>query len=182
VAANDDKRGRSLKARLRAASGYQPVRRPKLRVSAARQPPPLPPAEEPAEGADLAPFGEAEEDGLRMLAALETMPSLEPDFCGDVAAEASVTIIERAQLASGEPPEVAEEAPPGSLRARLGNVGEAPDIDADEYAAYQGPIEEAVVEIVQIKLPEPPPEPPPLPRPQIRRPPRRLFKALTGGS
>jgi hypothetical protein len=61
-------------------------------------------------------------------------------------------------------------------------VGEAPDIDADEYAAYQGPIEEAVVEIVEIEPVESPPEPPPLPRPQIRRPPRRFFKALTGGS
>ncbi len=41
-------------------------------------------------------FGAADEDGLRMLAALETLTSLEPDYSDDITSEASVTIIESA--------------------------------------------------------------------------------------
>ena len=40
----------------------------------------------------------ADEDGLRMLAALETLTSLEPDYSDDITAEASVTIIEVGRL------------------------------------------------------------------------------------
>ena len=75
------------------------------------------------------------------------MDSLEPDFCGDEVTEASVTIIERADLAP-EPEEEAEQLPPGSLRARLGGI--ISDIDPDEHAAYLAKVEEAAVEIVEV--------------------------------
>jgi hypothetical protein len=131
----------------RKAAGYQPARKPKLRAPVVTAPPPVPvpPAIQAAEFN----FGDAEEDGLRMLAALEAMDSLEPDFCGDLVAEASVTIIARAEAAV-QPAEEPEELPSGSLRARLDDLGDAPDIDADEYAAYLADVEEAVVEIVEV--------------------------------
>src|SRR5262245_48996900 len=70
-------------------AAYEPTRAAKLRTSA--QPPPLPTAADEASGG----FGAADEDGLRMLAALETLTSLEPDYAVDLAVEeASVTIIE----------------------------------------------------------------------------------------
>jgi hypothetical protein len=127
------------------AAGYQPVRQPKLRAPVITQPPPLP---EPPEAPRFA-FGNAEEDGLRILAALETMESLEPDFCGDLVTEASVTIVERAEM-TAEPEEEAKPPPAGSLRARLGDVRDAPDIDPEEHAAYLGDVEEATIEIVEV--------------------------------
>lgn len=182
MAANDEKLKKSLRARLRAASGYKPVRKPRLRGATATQPPPIPsPAVREAE------FGEAAEDGLRMLAALETMESLEPDFCGDLVTEASVTIIERADTRT-EPEEGADLPPAGSLRARIGDLGEAPDIDPDEHAAYQGGVEEAIVEIVEVapvKAVASPPAGTPVPLPlrlKKARQAHRFFKALTGGS
>ena len=69
--------------------GYEPTRPSRLR-GAGDEPPPLPPPA--ADGGDG--FGLADEDGLRMLAALETLTSLEPDYSDDLTAEASVTIIE----------------------------------------------------------------------------------------
>jgi hypothetical protein len=172
--ASDDKRNR--KARPSRAAGYKSARKPKLRGITLIEPRPLPSAAPPK---DLdSRFGEAAEDGLRILAALETMQSLEPDFGDDLAAEASVTIIERA-VPSDAGADQDEAAPAGSLRDRLGNAGVAPDIVADEYAAYQGPVEEAVVEIIEV--------PGPAPDVSGRRPrkdrsgTRRFFKTLTGG-
>jgi len=82
------------KDRGRASAGsapdavYNPTR--PARLHPADEPPPLPkPAESDPDG-----FGTADEDGLRMLAALESLTSLEPDYSVDLAAEASVTIIE----------------------------------------------------------------------------------------
>ena len=58
--------------RREAAFGYEPTRPARLR----EEPPPLPvPTADDGEG-----FGNADEDGLRMLAALETLTSLEPDY------------------------------------------------------------------------------------------------------
>lgn len=170
--ANDEKRRADRKARPRRAAGYKPARRSKLLVTVL-EPPAMPAPIAPDAGDDPGRFGEAAEDGLRMLAALERMPSLEPDYCDDLTAEASVTIIETAAA------EAAEDAPRGSLRARLGDVGEAPDIDADEYAAYQGPVEEAIVEIIEMRGPEADAS---APRREKKLPmARRFFKALTGG-
>ena len=163
------------------SAGYQPAREPKLRGPVVTEPPPLPePSPLSRPGFD---FGEAEEDGLRMLAALETMDSLEPDFCGDFVTEASVTIIERADVTLEE--EEPETAPAGSLRARLGGIGEAPDIDPEEYAAYLSDVEEATVEIVEV-VPPPVPVISPVVGPSelpAARPKRahRFLKALIGG-
>jgi hypothetical protein len=174
--ADDEKRKENLKARR--AAGYPPARRPKLRVTVLEPPAMVAPIA-PEPGDDPGRFGEAPEDGLRMLAALETMTSLEPDYCDDLAAEASVTIIETAAGAGEGDRGSAEEAPRGSLRARLGGVREAPDIDADEYAAYHGPVEEAIVEIIELPGPEADAS---APREDKKLPvAHRFFKALTGG-
>jgi len=122
---------------MRRAAGYQSRRRPKLRRPAV--------AEEGSEG-----FGAAPEDGLRMLAALETMSSLEPDFADDLGVdEASVTIIERGDATA--------EAP--SLQARLDEIGAVLDAEAaeGEVPAYLGPMDEATVEIFEVTDPEPAP-------------------------
>jgi hypothetical protein len=160
------------------AAGYQPVRQPKLRAPVITQPPPLP---EPPEAPRFA-FGNAEEDGLRILAALETMQSLEPDFCGDLVTEASVTIVERAEM-TAEPEEEAEPPPAGSLLARLGDVRDAPDIDPEEHAAYLGDVEEATIEIVEVaSTAAPAVDPALLPTPlRVARQAHRFFKALIGG-
>jgi hypothetical protein len=179
LAVNDQSPMGRRRTPRRSAAGYQPVRQPKLRAPVVTQPPPLP---EPPEAPPFA-FGNAEEDGLRILAALETMESLEPDFCGDLVTEASVTIIERADFAP-EPEEEAE-PPAGSLRARLGDIGDAPDIDPEEHAAYQGDVEEATVEIVEVAstaalavAAEPALLPTPL---RTAHQARRFLKALIGG-
>ncbi len=183
MAVNDHSPMRGRRS-LRNAAGYQPARKPKLRAPVVKLPPPLP--EPPPRLPPRSAFGEAEEDGLRMLAALETMDSLEPDFCGDLVTEASVTIIERADTRS-EPEEEPEPPRAGSLRARLGGIGMAPDIDPDEHAAYQGDVEEASVEIVEVA-----PLPPAVPaevdafapvrlRPKKAQQAHRFFKALIGG-
>src|SRR5262245_58066897 len=138
---------RGRRALPRNAVGYQPARKPKRRDPGVTAPPPVP--EFPTAPSTGFRFGDAEEDGLRMLAALETMDSLEPDFCGDEVTEASVTIIERVEI-EGPPVEEPVELPAGSLRARIDGIGEAPDIDPDEYAAYLSDVEEAVVEIVEV--------------------------------
>ncbi len=145
MAVNDHSPMRGRRTLPRSAAGYQPVRKPKLRAHVVTEPPPVP--EPPTPDPRHLIFGAAEEDGLRMLAALETMDSLEPDFCGDEVTEASVTIIARADLAP-EPEEEAEQLPPGSLRARLGGI--ISDIDPDEHAAYLAKVEEAAVEIVEV--------------------------------
>jgi hypothetical protein len=85
VAGSDKKVGRSG-----AQAGYEPIRAPKLRAVEV-DPPPIPAPATIGSG-----FGSGDEDGLYMLAALETLTSLEPDYSDDLAAEASVTIIEAA--------------------------------------------------------------------------------------
>jgi hypothetical protein len=173
---DEDKGKEPRPSRARQGAGYKSARKPKLRAAAEHPEPPPLPALARADG------GLEAEDGLRMLAALETIESLEPDFGDDLAAEASVTIIERAVVAAPEEPHSpAVEAPQGSLRARLDEVTDPLDIDADEYAAYVGPVEEAVVEIVE-------PGYAPASDPETRAPRRRslpvghrFLKALTGG-
>ncbi len=158
--ANDEKQGEPRATRPRRGAGYTSARRPKLlglSISLIEPRPAVPP---PLPGGNdgLGRFGEAAEDGLRMLAALEALPSLEPDFGEDLAAEASVAIIERAAVEGHGEDRSDEEASYGSLRARLGDMDAPFDIVADEYAAYQGPVEEASVEIVEIDA-GPPAEP-----------------------
>lgn len=132
---SDDRAGESLVA------GYEPTRPSKLRADA---PPPLPPpAERHSDG-----FGTADEDGLRMLAALETLSSLEPDYSDDLAAEASVTIIE----SFGD--DVVAEAltsdmPNRPLRALL-REDKGPELLLNGYETFLGPGDEATVEIVEI--------------------------------
>ena len=184
MAVNDHSPMRGRRTLPRSAAGYQPVRKAKLRAHVVTQPPPVPEQRTP-EPPHLI-FGAAEEDGLRMLAALETMDSLEPDFCGDEVTEASVTIIERADMAT-EPEEDAELLPAGSLRARLGGMGEVSDIDPDEHAAYLAEVEEASIEIVEVAPVHPvvtatvePSAPLPL-RSKKAHHAHRFFKALIGG-
>jgi hypothetical protein len=124
-------------------AGYEPTRPSKLRRD---EPPPLPP---PAERhADS--FGTADEDGLRMLAALETLTSLEPDYSDDLASEASVTIIE-----SFGDDAVAEaltaDMPNRPLRALLEDRG--PELLLNGYETFVGTGDEATVEIVEIGEP-----------------------------
>ena len=141
--AKKGKRGSSLGVRLREAGAYQSARRPKLVGAARSEPPPVP---LPLDG-----FGNAAEDGLRMLAALETLPSLEPDFGDDLADEATVTIIDRRSDPVADPaPARAARAPARSLRSRLEDVGGAPAVGADETAGFPVTAEEAAVEIVDV--------------------------------
>lgn len=178
----DDKARGGREARQFAGGGYEPTRKPRLRPAAV-EPPPLPAAAPEIEVGDR--FGDAPEDGLRMLAALETLTSLEPDFCDDLAAEASVTIIERV----GHDP-LDMEAAGGdarSLRERLHDVGHYED-DGDETGPYRSLADEAVVEIVEIDdvaadVEGPTDEPQPAVAGEGRRGrvTSRFFKALSGG-
>ena len=123
-------------------AGYEPTRPSKLRR--ADEPPPLPPpAERHSDG-----FGTADEDGLRMLAALETLSSLEPDYSDDLASEASVTIIE----SFGD--DVVAEAltadmPNRPLRSLL-HEDKGPELLLNGYETFLGAGDEATVEIVEI--------------------------------
>jgi hypothetical protein len=124
--------------------GYEPTRPSKLRRD---EPPPVPPpAERHTDG-----FGTADEDGLRMLAALETLTSLEPDYSDDLAAEASVTIIE-----SFGDDAVAEaltaDMPNRPLRALL-QEDRGPELLLNGYETFVGTGDEATVEIVEIGEP-----------------------------
>ncbi len=177
---DDEARG-GRGARQLAGGRYEPTRKSRLRP-AGMEPPPLPAAAPEIDDGDR--FGDAPEDGLRMLAALETLTSLEPDFCDDVTAEASVTIIERV----GHDPHHTER--PGadrrSLSERLHDVGDNEDAGEDT-GPYRSLADEAVVEIVMIGdvaavIAEPADEPAP-PAAQERRRGRatsRFFKALSG--
>jgi hypothetical protein len=139
--AKKGKRGGSLGVRLREAGAYKSARRPKLVGAALSEPPPVPP---PSDG-----FGTAAEDGLRMLAALEAQPSLEPDFGDDLAAEATVTIIDRRPDPVGAPaPARAVRIPTRSLRSRLEDVGGPPALGVDDRADVPVSAEEAAVDIV----------------------------------
>ena len=141
--AKKGKRGASLGVRLREAGAYQSARRPKLVGAALSEPPPVP---LPPDG-----FGKAAEDGLRMLAALEALPSLEPDFGEDLADEATVTIIDRRSdpVADRTPPRAAR-VPARSLRSRLEDVGGASAVPAAEPAGVPVIADEAAVEIVNV--------------------------------
>jgi hypothetical protein len=93
-------------------------------------------------------FGTADEDGLRMLAALETLSSLEPDYSDDLTAEASVTIIE----SFGD--DVVAEAltadmPNRPLRALL-HEDKGPELLLNGYETFLGAGDEATVEIVEV--------------------------------
>jgi hypothetical protein len=124
------------------SAGYEPTRPSKLRPI--DEPPPLPPpAERHSDG-----FGTAGEDGLRMLAALETLTSLEPDYSDDLTAEASVTIIESfghdAVAEALEP-----DTPNRSLRSLLQDE-RGPELLLNGYETFLGSGDEATVEIVEI--------------------------------
>lgn len=183
---DDEARG-GREARQFAGGGYAPTRKPRLRPAAV-EPPPLPAPAPEIEVGDR--FGDAPEDGLRMLAALETLTSLEPDFCDDLAAEASVTIIERV----GHDPHDMEAAggDTRSLRERLQdarpqNMSDYVDDDGDETGPYRSLADEAVVEIVEIgdvaadiAETEKDPQPPAIKEGRRGRATSRFFKALSG--
>ena len=113
-------------------------------------------------------FGEADEDGLHLIAALETLESLEPVFGDEIDAEASVTIVHRTEPAAETDPWIypatdGEEAPlkvrpARSLRDRLGRIVRAPDPSPDpEETAVEAPfigfVEEATVQIILLDAP-----------------------------
>ncbi len=101
-----------------------------------------------AEGADGA-FGDAEEFGLRMIAALEAMPSLEPDCEEILVSEASVMIVETGDPASGgQNPGGGAINPLASLSVRLRNVDETAKADGSKRDVVQSHGEEVEVEIV----------------------------------
>jgi hypothetical protein len=87
-----------------------------------------------------------------MLAALETMASLEPDFGDDLADEATVTIIgRRPDSVAGSAPAVARPARAArSLRSRLEDIGGAPAVSLDEPAGVRVTDDEAAIEIVDL--------------------------------
>jgi hypothetical protein len=141
VANDEDHQGRSGTPITRAAAGYRSQRPPRLRE-------PAPTARNGAAGKrrdagdDVGGFGAAPEDGLRMLAALEAMSSLEPDFADElVPEEASITIIEQAE----------EPAEGGSLQERLEQISAALEIPAQEPEAVAfGGADEATIEIFEL--------------------------------
>ena len=175
---DDDARG-ARGARQLAGGRYEPTRKSRLRAAA--EPPPLPAAAPEIDDGDR--FGDAPEDGLRMLAALETLTSLEPDFCDDLTAEASVTIIERV----GHDPHDTERPSVDrrSLGERLHDVGDYGDGDTGPYRTLA---DEAMVEIVEIgdvaadvAAPAEEPQPPVVGERRRGRTTSRFFKALSGG-
>lgn len=130
-----------------ASPSYEPTRAAKLRAPDGA-PPPLP----PAASRDADGFGSGDEDGLRMLAALETLTSLEPDYSDDdFATEASITIIDAAghelvaAAFSDDPQDLR------SLRQLLEPAGRAPEpaLLLNGYETFLGPGDEAIVEIVE---------------------------------
>jgi hypothetical protein len=126
-------------------AGYEPTRPSRLR-GATEEPPPLPPLPiDDAEG-----FGAADEDGLRMLAALEALTSLEPDYSDDPIAEASVTIIEAAGYDVVAEALARDPADGRSLRALLQGRDEPPRLLLNGYETFGGSGEEATVEIVHV--------------------------------
>jgi hypothetical protein len=167
------------------APGYEPVRPPRLRADAT--PPPLPPrCDNDGEG-----FGSADEDGLRMIAALETLTSLEPDYADDLPAEeAAVTIIDAIdEDAVAEALGTGDASPPRTLWQ---GDGSGPTLLLNGYETFTGMGEEASVEIVEVGPTfdaEPAPEARPAQQPASlaeriaaagrgRR--GRFFKALSG--
>lgn len=135
---------RSGKLEGAAHAGDPPARSPRARHGD-DVPPPLPP---PLPAPDEA-FGAADEDGLRMLAALGTLTSLEPDYSDDVAAEASVTIIEAVD--SDAVIEALADPVPLTARhfERRGLPQDDPVLLLNGYETFLGPGDEAFVEIVE---------------------------------
>lgn len=135
---------------------YEPTRTARLRLSGA-EPPPLPDRQALGDG-----FGAADEDGLRMLAALGTLTSLEPDYSDDFAAEeASVTIIDATDDGTVAAAFAAQPVDTRPLRRLIEQPAE-PALLLNGYETFLGPGDEAMVEIVNVStLPqEPEPEPP----------------------
>jgi hypothetical protein len=174
--ANDQKRKGTKggkKTRPPHGDGYEPVRGPRLRGAEPEAPGGPLIAAAAGHGQDL--IGESADEGLRILAALETLESLEPDFCDGLVGEAAVTIIERAS------PEAFPSDADGTQAKSGGGGRKVPDPETMQRAAYRGPIEEAVVEIFEV-----PGHAPAAPSPSARRKKRRpvgqrFFKALTDG-
>ena len=180
--ANDGKRKRARKGRKRRADGYEPSRGSRLKGSAAPEPAPepLPKSVQAPPGLDdPALLGEGVDDGLRILAALETMESLEPDFCDDPAGEASVTIIDGVSPFEAHV-EDADTALADARAAHRGATRMVPDTDVPRTAGYLGPIEEAVVEIFDGPVSTPATAGPSRKKKKARRVAQRFFKALTG--
>jgi hypothetical protein len=130
--------------RRKGGKGYAPTRPSRLRNPG--EPPPLPqPRVDDPHG-----FGVADEDGLRMLAALETLTSLEPDYSVDLASEASVTIIESAGFDAVADALAGEAAAGRSLRSMLPGREDPPKLLLNGYETFVGAGEEATIEIVEI--------------------------------
>lgn len=127
-------------------AGYEPTRAAKLRAHD-EAPPPLPPsASDDGEG-----FGSGDEDGLRMLAALETLTSLEPDYSDDFAAEASITIIDAAghELVAAAFSDDPEDIRSLRRSREPADRGADPALLLNGYETFLGPGDEAIVEIVE---------------------------------
>lgn len=139
--------------RLAAVSGY-PSRRPAKLRSADVEPPPVPSTAYDV----LAGFGAGDEDGLRMIAALETLTSLEPDYSDDLTAEASVTIIE---TAGGDAFDGARAPDRRPLRYLLDESRLEPELLLNGYETFLGQGDEASVEIVEVRYSFDEPEPVP---------------------
>ncbi len=118
--------------RRKGGKGYAPTRPSRLRNPG--EPPPLPqPGADDPYG-----FGAADEDGLRMLAALETLTSLEPDYSDDLTSEASVTIIETAGF-DAVADALAAESPAGrSLRSLLRERDESAEAAVERLRNLRG--------------------------------------------
>jgi len=173
-----------------ASPGYEPTRSSRLRKPG--EPPPLP----QRDAGDHNGFGAADEDGLRMLAALETLTSLEPDYSDDITSEASVTIIESVGFDAVADALAAEAAAGRSLRSLLTARDELPRLLLNGYETFAGAGEEATIEIVEIDhsfdgprhAEQVPPSHPSTLAERIaaatgrRAPGGRFFKALSGGS
>ena len=187
------------KGRDRASAAFAPACDPMRAALVARvEPPPVPQPSEIGAGG----FGAAEEDGLRMIAALESLTSLEPDYSIDLIAEASGTIAEASVTiieATDDAPADAFEDPPVRLQRPLSLPKDAPiRRPLRSHEAYDGTAdffdEEATVEIVEHPLAFEEVDPPcsrQMPQPASlseriasvagRSAGRRFFKALSGG-
>lgn len=94
-------------------------------------------------------IGDEAEIGLRMLAALEEMPSLEPDCEEVLVSEASIMIVETADEAlAGDVSGQKGRNPPASLSGRLKDMEEAAQADGTERDVAPSRPEEVEVEII----------------------------------
>ena len=187
--AKDGKRKGARKGRKRRTGTYEPVRGTRLKQARAPEPPAVAPQSLEAQSLepqypesvlaaaelDDAHTGAAVDDGLRILAALEEMESLEPDFSDDPASEASVIIIERASTFEAYRED--DEGASGSVDS--GTARKPPGKDIHTRVIYQGPIEEAEVEIFEGPV-VPPDLPEDEPETKAHRVTRKYITALTG--